>query len=186
MIPALRERLEDLSVLAEHFFMLGRAPEEVVTVAPNLIARMKEYRWPGNVRELRNVIERIRVLTSDKDRYTVWDWEQHAQQHSRLSIAVNPKTPATANEDNVTATTTPPPSTSQLNTEGRTTFRRKKKLRELFDELGELKVSEAAALLEVSRSTASRYLRELCQEGVIEKITPTNSRPTHYYAKCKE
>ena len=46
---------------------------------------------------------------------------------------------------------------------------------------GDIKVGEVASLLQVSRSTAARYLQEFEREGIIEKITPTPSRQTHYF-----
>jgi DNA-binding NtrC family response regulator len=58
-IPPLRERGDDILLLAERFATaaadkLGRVP---VTFATDAAALMMAYRWPGNVRELRNVVE---------------------------------------------------------------------------------------------------------------------------------
>jgi sigma-54 dependent transcriptional regulator, acetoin dehydrogenase operon transcriptional activator AcoR len=58
-IPPLRERGDDILLLAERFATaaadkLGRVP---VTFSPNAAALMMAYRWPGNVREFRNVVE---------------------------------------------------------------------------------------------------------------------------------
>jgi two-component system nitrogen regulation response regulator NtrX len=63
-IPPLRERLEDVPLLVEHFrreFSLanGRAPKEF---KPSAIERMQSYTWPGNVRELRNTVERVIIM----------------------------------------------------------------------------------------------------------------------------
>jgi psp operon transcriptional activator len=60
-IPPLRERAEDIPLLAEHFGRgmtreLGRAVFLGFTCAA--LARLVAYRWPGNVRELKNVVER--------------------------------------------------------------------------------------------------------------------------------
>lgn len=60
-VPALRERLEDLVILAEHFLVkMGIEPGMID--GENLQTLLR-YSWPGNVRELRNVIERSVVLT---------------------------------------------------------------------------------------------------------------------------
>lgn len=64
-LPALRERCEDVPLLAAHFAAKaadkhGRAPVEL---EPALIEALQEYEWPGNVRELENLIERLVVLT---------------------------------------------------------------------------------------------------------------------------
>jgi transcriptional regulator with PAS, ATPase and Fis domain len=63
IVPALRERKEDIRALIDHF--LGRmarpgthTPREI---APDAMAMLLDYHWPGNVRELQNVIERMMV-----------------------------------------------------------------------------------------------------------------------------
>jgi len=65
-LPPLRERLEDLPLLAERFIhavaeRLNRAPKHCSSPA---LARLTRHPWRGNVRELRNVIERAAVLAS--------------------------------------------------------------------------------------------------------------------------
>ncbi len=63
-VPPLRDRREDIDLLAEHF--LGRYASEygrrAKTVEPSALATLQNYRWPGNVRELRNVIERVVIM----------------------------------------------------------------------------------------------------------------------------
>lgn len=71
-IPPLRDRLEDVPLLCQHFFRrfnqaLGR---NVKAVAPSAMSCLLEYHWPGNVRELENIIERAMVL-SDADSISV-------------------------------------------------------------------------------------------------------------------
>ncbi|GFO66876.1 Fis family transcriptional regulator [Geomonas limicola] len=63
-IPALRERIEDIGPLAEHFLFhlnstLGKTAQRL---APAALAKLAGHRWPGNIRELRNVIERASIL----------------------------------------------------------------------------------------------------------------------------
>ncbi len=63
-IPALRERLEDVPVLADYF--LERFAQEtgkrIEGLTQKAIGVLRSYSWPGNVRELRNVIERAVVI----------------------------------------------------------------------------------------------------------------------------
>jgi DNA-binding NtrC family response regulator len=63
MVPALRERREDIPLLAEKFLRssLQEYGIEPPTITPEAMACLVEYRWPGNVRELKNVIERCVV-----------------------------------------------------------------------------------------------------------------------------
>ena len=63
-VPPLRERQQDIPLLAEHFMAMlaaeyGRRPKRL---APEAAARLQQYGWPGNVRELRNVIERVIIM----------------------------------------------------------------------------------------------------------------------------
>jgi DNA-binding NtrC family response regulator len=60
-LPPLRERKEDLPLLAEHFLRLFAAEVPGITVkrvTPDAMQLLQGYHWPGNVRELKNVIER--------------------------------------------------------------------------------------------------------------------------------
>ena len=64
IVPPLRERLEDIPFLVNHFLqkystMLGKSD---VRLSPDFIASLMGYAWPGNVRELENCVERALVL----------------------------------------------------------------------------------------------------------------------------
>src|SRR5919106_5945054 len=63
-VPSLRDRQDDIPLLADHFMALmaaeyGRRPKRLASEAA---ARLQHYDWPGNVRELRNVIERLMIM----------------------------------------------------------------------------------------------------------------------------
>jgi formate hydrogenlyase transcriptional activator len=63
-LPPLRERLEDVPPLAEHFVQrfAERLHKPVSGIARDAIERLMSYDWPGNVRELQNIIERAVIL----------------------------------------------------------------------------------------------------------------------------
>ncbi len=63
-LPPLRERIEDVPLLAHHFLRryAERLGKKVRTLAPEALELLCGYRWPGNVRELENAIERAVVL----------------------------------------------------------------------------------------------------------------------------
>ena len=70
-VPPLRERKEDIPMLARHFLkelsgQYGRRPREITDDAIDTLMR---YSWPGNVRELRNVIERIVIMNPTTIRF---------------------------------------------------------------------------------------------------------------------
>jgi DNA-binding NtrC family response regulator len=63
-LPPLRERVEDIRPLVEHFLrrFAAEAKKIFTEVRDDALAQLKSYRWPGNVRELANIIERAVVL----------------------------------------------------------------------------------------------------------------------------
>ena len=71
-IPPLRERKEDLSLLADHF--IQRLSKEMgtktVSISPEVLQIFMDYPWPGNVRELSNILERV-LYTIDVDNIQV-------------------------------------------------------------------------------------------------------------------
>ena len=64
-LPPLRERREDIPLLAKHFVetMAARMGKNVTGLSTEAIRRLKAHDWPGNVRELANAIERAMVLS---------------------------------------------------------------------------------------------------------------------------
>lgn len=59
-IPALRDRGDDVIILAKHFldFYNRELKRSIKAISPDVLRAIKQYTWPGNVRELRNIIER--------------------------------------------------------------------------------------------------------------------------------
>jgi two-component system, NtrC family, response regulator HupR/HoxA len=68
VVPPLRDRIEDMPVLVEHFLHkhyhgAGSPPR----LSPEAMTALAGYRWPGNIRELENEIERLMVLGADEE-----------------------------------------------------------------------------------------------------------------------
>jgi two-component system response regulator HydG len=69
-MPPLRERREDIPLLADHFLRAQRArhPQSpVLRFSPEVMRHLVAYEWPGNVRELSHVVERALVLARGAD-----------------------------------------------------------------------------------------------------------------------
>jgi two-component system nitrogen regulation response regulator NtrX len=63
-VPALRERTEDIPLLARHFVsQFSRQYGHAKSLEPGALPALMAYTWPGNVRELRNLMERLVILT---------------------------------------------------------------------------------------------------------------------------
>ena len=66
-LPPLRERIDDIPELANHYLQAATAdglPTKVLS--PEAMARLKQHRWPGNVRELVNLVRRLSALYSEE------------------------------------------------------------------------------------------------------------------------
>ncbi len=61
LVPPLRDRMDDLPMLVEHFLRCSAPPRAPSEVSPQVWAMLQAHRWPGNVRELRNTVERLLV-----------------------------------------------------------------------------------------------------------------------------
>lgn len=65
-LPALRERVEDIELLALHFmqkFAL-KMNKQITSIQPDCLNALKQHNWKGNIRELKNVIERALILAN--------------------------------------------------------------------------------------------------------------------------
>jgi DNA-binding NtrC family response regulator len=81
-LPPLRDRREDVRMLARHFLEHGsfnrdrEGHRKVANFAPGVLDRLGEYDWPGNVRELHNVVERA-VSFAEGDTVELADLPEH-------------------------------------------------------------------------------------------------------------
>jgi formate hydrogenlyase transcriptional activator len=67
LLPALRERREDIPALVTHFVTLfsRRMGKPVDSIPPETMAAFQGYSWPGNIRELQNLVERAVIVSRD-------------------------------------------------------------------------------------------------------------------------
>jgi len=66
-LPPLRERGEDIELLAEHFLaLLNKQEGAAKRFGAAALERLKLHSWPGNVRELRNVVQRAYIMAEDE------------------------------------------------------------------------------------------------------------------------
>jgi DNA-binding NtrC family response regulator len=74
LLPPLRERVEDIPLLAQHFLVKhqGRAGKSLKGIDQRALAYLKSYHWPGNIRELENVMMRS-IVSAGADFITIDD-----------------------------------------------------------------------------------------------------------------
>jgi two-component system NtrC family response regulator len=93
-VPPLRERIQDIQSLAQHFIRnhdFSRRVEKSLT--PAALARLESYSWPGNIRELKNVVERAIILSGNASQID----ERHLALPADLSVPATPSCMPTAN-----------------------------------------------------------------------------------------
>jgi PAS domain S-box-containing protein len=97
-IPPLRQRGDDIRLLAEHFATqyATRMGRKIDPLSVDSIERLKAYQWPGNVRELQNVIERG-VITARKGRLNL----AHALPQRNESDGIEAPAPSAKNTETV-------------------------------------------------------------------------------------
>jgi len=66
-LPTLRQRLEDIPILADHFLKRFMGPDGTKKLTKAAVEVLLAYHWPGNVRELENIMERAVILSEGND-----------------------------------------------------------------------------------------------------------------------
>ncbi len=97
-LPPLRERLEDIPLLVDHFVSqyANKYRKAVSKVAPTTTKKLQKYSWPGNIRELQHAIERA-IIMSDSDTLNPEDFFFLSQKQDVASVPE----PETFNLDDV-------------------------------------------------------------------------------------
>ena len=82
-LPALRERRDDIPLLAQHFLQkLAAETGRIVTISQEALRRLMAFSWPGNVRQLENVVERALAFSGGRSQIDVQDLSTEIQTRS--------------------------------------------------------------------------------------------------------
>jgi Nif-specific regulatory protein len=139
-VPPLRERLEDIPLLANYFLarVSSRSGQNAKTLSDDAIRALMEYHWPGNIRELQNTVERTVILSQG---------DQIQADDIRLSALELPKAIAQTEQP---VRTDPEQSLEEIEQQHILT---------VLEETGWNK-SKAAQILGIERSTLDRKLKK--------------------------
>jgi DNA-binding NtrC family response regulator len=88
-LPALRERIEDIPLLAAHFLKVyaDKYDKQVSRISDGALLRMQKHQWPGNIRELQHALERA-VIMSNESTLQPEDFNFNTQQKEATQGAV--------------------------------------------------------------------------------------------------
>ncbi len=90
-IPPLRNRLDDIPVLVDHYIKVyGIKYKKELSVTDQALHKLKKYTWPGNVRELQHAVEKAIILSTDA-RLHASDFllEDHIKKHDKGDFSFN-------------------------------------------------------------------------------------------------
>ena len=154
-IPPLRERREDIPLLADHFIAKfnERLKKQIVAISPEAVEQLVAYNWPGNIRELENLMERT-ILFCEGPEIRVSDLPPEI-----VGVAV-PASTATTDEG-------PRPAAGSLKEAVRAETERVERelIQRALDATGG-NVTQAARKLKISRKSLQTKMKEL---GLREK-----------------
>lgn len=169
-LPPLRQRMDDLSLLIDHFIQVfnRKYGKQIKRLTPEAVTLLQSYLWPGNIRELRNVLERVFVET-DSDvigARAFAEWVRERQDFSpgdwSMATDVRPSTPPLlAGYEPIEETNRPSPSVAPktIRKTTRPANLSVEAIRSAYRQAGG-NLAEAARRLGVHRATLYRYLEK--------------------------
>ena len=138
-IPSLRERKEDIELLARHFLDIFNSEYNLrKTISDDAVKVMESYNWPGNVRELRNVVERLSVSAARSEISAI-----------QVEFCLNNKAPAVSDYIGTE---------SDLYLEDIVSRYEKQVISKILEECGT--ITATARMLHVDKSTISRKIKK--------------------------
>jgi DNA-binding NtrC family response regulator len=94
-LPPLRERPEDVGLIARHYLdLLNHKSDVEKTITDGALETLKTHAWPGNVRELRNAMERAFIVADDvisESNFALGKFQLHASREEMLGVRVGMK-----------------------------------------------------------------------------------------------
>jgi len=190
-LAPLRKRKSDIAPLVEYFLNFENKNNFTIKISDGLKKFFINYEWPGNVRELKNTIEKMKILSSNKEYFSMEDVDFMQKEKFNLDYKSFDEIPIEINSEKINKESYPVDiDTSErqkkiegILSKGKFIIRRLDIIRKLFKEHNQLTAKEITQITGFSPTTITKYLKTLCQQKFIKKMTPTNSPRTHYFQK---
>lgn len=160
-VPALRERSEDIPLLADHFLhhFNQRYGKQIERLTPEAMSILGAYLWPGNIRELRNLLERLVIETQAPAiggrALAEWVRERQSFQPGGLQLATRPAAPLVSVPGSLSE-----PSVIDAELVGASEGIDRNRLLQAYRQ-AEGNISAASRLLGIHRATFYRHLHRL-------------------------
>ncbi|MFU8837392.1 MAG: sigma-54 interaction domain-containing protein [Thiohalomonadaceae bacterium] len=176
-VPALRERLDDIALLAEHFLGKFEEGDRFTPLSPEVVETLMDYDYPGNVRELRNIVERAAILARGEEllrpEHIVFDQPGRQPLPEGRSFTLRPPQPCQHGHVHghaVSASTAPTPSATPASASRDRLLSRRDGRLDHESVLHALQQSDghradAAKLLGVSERTLYRYVQRMREQA---------------------
>jgi DNA-binding NtrC family response regulator len=162
-VPPLRERREDIPLLAAHFVEdFHRTTGKRLVLEPDVLAALEEYPFPGNVRELKNLVSRLGALAAG-ERVTAADLPAYVTGEKVVSLEKDPFRRFLRSEPSTNEELKAARSEMQAVFDGYVRRLEGKFLKQLLAEAGG-NVSEAARRAGINRTLLHRKIKE-AEEG---------------------
>jgi DNA-binding NtrC family response regulator len=176
-LPPLRERQEDIPLLAK-FFLKRHFRNMEVAISDEFLEALKKYSWPGNVRELRTEMERMAMLLGDDHVLTASHFEQGRTE--RPSFLQPTPQPSVSIPQTVTPDVTPIKQTFEGNSYRVT---RLQQILKLFEQKEKVTRAEVINLIHCSPKTAMLDLQFLVEKSMIRRVETSKHLKTSYYVR---
>jgi DNA-binding NtrC family response regulator len=170
-LPPLRERMEDIPLLAQYFLQNLLGTEEV-QIQDGFLQALSAYSWPGNVRQLRNAVEVMSMMVEDTREFNARLFTEFRSRPSTRLVLQQSPISGPLTEDGMS------PATPRKR---RAPWDRRERLRELFQERSHLTRADVVEILQVSPNTATGYLKVLEAEGCIRRVCTSGNLRTSYF-----
>jgi DNA-binding NtrC family response regulator len=172
-LPPLRERLEDIPLLARHFLRKLYGKTDVV-LGDDLIEALKKHSWPGNVRQLKEEIERIAIGAGNVPILTAAMFNPSSVEERKNDILITAQ-PLTLS----------PYLTQTQGKHSHYASHRLQTLRELFNQNEKLTQMDVIRLLNCAPKTAAKDLKTLMEEGWIRRVQTSAHLRTSFFVRTK-
>jgi DNA-binding NtrC family response regulator len=176
-LPPLRERKEDIPILAK-YFLRKIVKDMELAISDEFLEALKSYSWPGNVRELKTEMERVVTQLGDEHVLTARHF-QEGRKERPVFLQTEPR--ISQGERSVALASSGENGTMFEGTSYR--VNRLDRILKLFDQKEKVTRADVIKLIQCSPKTAMLDLRSLVEKNLIRRVETSKHLKTSYYVR---